>query len=63
MKNALLATLLLSTCVGAQAQSSVTLYGRIDAGLEYLTDVHDANGGQSSRISAESGNCGTSLWA
>jgi predicted porin len=61
MKNALLAALLLSTCVGAQAQSSVTLYGRIDAGIEYLTDVHDANGGQSSRISAESGNWGTSL--
>ncbi len=58
MKKALLAAALMTAGVGtAQAQSSVTLYGRLDAGLEYL------NGGQAGHtIRAESGDWGTSLW-
>ncbi|XDJ36520.1 MAG: porin [Burkholderia sp.] len=57
MKKALLAAALMAAGVAAQAQSNATLYGRLDAGLEYL------NGGQAGHtISAESGNWGTSLW-
>ncbi|WP_133650745.1 porin [Paraburkholderia flava] len=68
MKKALLAASLLSIGVAAHAQSSVTLYGRLDAGLEYMTGVPTgvgANGqatGSSHRFKAESGDWGTSLW-
>ena len=51
------------------AQSSVTLYGRIDAGVEYMTGVPTgqnpvtgASTGSSHRFKAESGDWGTSLW-
>lgn len=68
MKKSLLAATLLVVGVGAHAQSSVTLYGRIDAGLEYMTGVprgSGANGqatGSSHRFRAQSGDWGTSLW-
>jgi predicted porin len=68
MKKALLAASLLTVGVAAHAQSSVTLYGRLDAGLEYMSGVPtstNANGvanGSSHRFRAESGDWGTSLW-
>ncbi|BBU26994.1 porin [Burkholderia sp. THE68] len=69
MKKALLAAAaLLTFSAVAQAQSSVTLYGRLDAGLEYMNGVPTgvgANGaatGTSHRFRAESGDWGTSLW-
>src|SRR6266702_2491272 len=67
MKKALAAAALLTFGVAAHAQSSVTLYGRLDAGLEYMTGVPTggANGvttGSSHRFRAESGDWGTSLW-
>ncbi|HEX7912956.1 MAG TPA: porin [Paraburkholderia sp.] len=68
MKKALLAAALMSAGVVAHAQSSVTLYGRLDAGLEYMTGVPQgvgANGqatGSTNRWRAESGDWGTSLW-
>jgi predicted porin len=62
MKKALLAAALMSAGVAAQAQSSVTLYGRLDAGIEYMSGLANANGGSSSRWRAESGDWGTSLW-
>jgi len=67
MKKALLAASLLTFGVAAHAQSSVTLYGRLDAGLEYMTGVPQgpANGPATSsthRFRAESGDWGTSLW-
>ncbi len=43
MKKALLAASLLTVGVAAHAQSSVTLYGRLDAGLEYMTGVPTAS--------------------
>jgi predicted porin len=53
----------------ARAQSSVTLYGRIDAGVEYVNGaptgqnpVTGASTGSGSRFRAESGDWGTSLW-
>jgi predicted porin len=52
----------------AQAQSSMTLYGRLDAGLEYMSGVPTGAGpsgaatGTSHRFRAESGDWGTSLW-
>lgn len=64
----MVAALLTTAASGAQAQSSVTLYGRVDAGLEYMTGVPTgvgANGqatGSSHRFRAESGDWGTSLW-
>ncbi|CAN7238443.1 porin [Caballeronia sp. dw_19] len=67
MKKALLAASLLTVGVVAHAQSSVTLYGRLDAGLEYMNGAPTggANGvttGSSNRFRAESGDWGTSLW-
>ncbi|WP_323123079.1 porin [Burkholderia alba] len=62
MKKALLAAALMTAGVAAQAQSSVTLYGRLDAGIEYMSGLPSANGGSASRWRAESGNWGTSLW-
>ncbi|CAE6699659.1 porin [Paraburkholderia haematera] len=68
MKKALLAAALMTAGVVAHAQSSVTLYGRLDAGLEYMTGVPQgvgANGqatGSTNRFKAESGDWGTSLW-
>jgi predicted porin len=64
----MLAASLLTFGVAAHAQSSVTLYGRLDAGLEYMSGVPtstNANGvanGSSHRFRAESGDWGTSLW-
>ncbi|QQC65310.1 porin [Paraburkholderia ginsengisoli] len=68
MKKALLAAALMSAGVVAHAQSSVTLYGRLDAGIEYMSGVPtgaNANGaanGSTNRWKAESGDWGTSLW-
>jgi predicted porin len=60
---------LLPFSAAAFAQSSVTLYGRIDAGLEYLTGAPTgrdpttgAATGSAHRFRAESGDWGTSLW-
>ncbi|MCC8396357.1 porin [Paraburkholderia sp. MMS20-SJTR3] len=68
MKKALLAAALMSAGVVAHAQSSVTLYGRLDAGIEYMSGVPTnpnavgsaTNSGN--RWKAESGDWGTSLW-
>ncbi|OLL33162.1 porin [Burkholderia sp. SRS-W-2-2016] len=68
MKKALLAAALMSAGVVAHAQSSVTLYGRLDAGLEYMSGVPtnpNAAGSATNsgnRFKAESGDWGTSLW-
>lgn len=63
MKKALLAAALMSAGVIAHAQSSVTLYGRIDAGLEYISGLpNNSYTGSTSRWRAESGDWGTSLW-
>ncbi|GAB5100579.1 porin [Caballeronia sp. LP006] len=69
MKKALLAAAaLLTFSAVAQAQSSVTLYGRLDAGLEYMNGVPTGTGpggqatGSTHRFRAESGDWGTSLW-
>nr|WP_315595056.1 porin [uncultured Cupriavidus sp.] len=45
----------------AHAQSSVTLYGVADAGIEYLSNVPSASGG-SSQVRMTSGNMSTSRW-
>ncbi|AXK63403.1 porin [Burkholderia sp. IDO3] len=45
----------------AWAQTSVTLYGRVDAGLEYLNHVTTAPGRTDTRFSAEGGDWGTSM--
>ncbi|MEI6001236.1 porin [Paraburkholderia bengalensis] len=67
MKKALAAAALLTFGVAAHAQSSVTLYGRLDAGLEYMNGVPQNQVGGSAtssthRFRAESGDWGTSLW-
>ena len=65
MKKALLAAALMSAGVVAHAQSSVTLYGRLDAGVEYISGLPNANTtttGSTSRVRLESGDWGTSLW-
>jgi predicted porin len=62
MKKALIAASLATIGVVAHAQSSVTLYGRIDSGIEYLSGLTNGHGGSESRWRAESGNWGASFW-
>ncbi|MFP3558533.1 porin [Paraburkholderia sp. SIMBA_049] len=68
MKKAVLAVSALTIAAAAHAQSSVTLYGRLDAGLEYMSGVPTgslatgAATGSTHRFRAESGDWGTSLW-
>jgi predicted porin len=68
MKKRILMAALLGACLNVHAQSSVTLYGRLDAGLEYMSGVPTSPNaaGQATasthRFRAESGNWGTSLW-
>jgi len=62
MKKTLLAAALMGVGVSAMAQSSVTLYGRLDNGIEYQSAVPTAGGGSSSRVRVESGDWGTSMW-
>lgn len=63
MKKALLLASILSAAVSAHAQSTVTLYGRVDTGLEYMSGLPNAAySGSTSRWRAESGNWGGSLW-
>jgi predicted porin len=63
MKRTLLAVALMSAGVAAHAQTSVTLYGRLDAGIEYMSGLPGNNGtGSNSRWRQESGDWGTSLW-
>ncbi|WP_167760299.1 porin [Paraburkholderia pallida] len=47
---------------GACAQSSVTLWGRVDAGVQYLTDVASQKGSRSNLWSMDSGDAGASAW-
>jgi len=51
------AVVLCAASVSAHAQSSVTLYGRLDAGIEYVNGLKNGY-----RFRAESGDWGTSLW-
>src|SRR5580700_6230407 len=63
MKKVLLAFSLIGLAAGAHAQSSVTLYGTLDAGIEYVSGIPKANGnGSTSRVRVESGNWGTSVF-
>ncbi|MBB3258862.1 putative porin [Paraburkholderia bannensis] len=67
MKKALLAAALMSAGVLAHAQSSVTLYGRLDAGFAYINGVGTGGGtgaatSGKSQVQLESGYWGTSLW-
>jgi predicted porin len=68
MKKAVVGASMLVFGVSAQAQSSVTLYGRLDAGLEYMSGVPTGPSstgpatGSTHRFRAESGDWGTSLW-
>jgi predicted porin len=67
MKKALLAAALMSAGVVAHAQSSVTLYGRLDAGVAYMNGIGTGGGtgaatAGKSQVLLESGYWGTSLW-
>ena len=55
MKKVVLTTSLLAIAAAAQAQSSVTLYGRIDNGIQYETGLPGGH-----KVSAESGDWGCS---
>ncbi|MGE8161735.1 porin [Paraburkholderia sp. NPDC080076] len=61
MKYQLCGIVLLAASTAASAQSSVTLYGRVDGGIEYLNHIANGMGGSSSRWSAEGGDWGTSM--
>ncbi|WP_042314894.1 porin [Paraburkholderia terrae] len=53
---------LICISTGAAAQSSFTLWGRLDAGVQYLTNVAGQNGKRSNVWSADSGDAGASAW-
>ena len=55
MKKALLAAALMSAGIVAHAQSSVTLYGRLDVGVQYRQGIYGGNA-----VQAESGDWGES---
>jgi general bacterial porin, GBP family len=64
MKKALATTLVALTgmlCATAYAQSSVTLYGTLDTGLDYVSNQKTASGGKSNWM-LESGNLSTNRW-
>jgi predicted porin len=61
MKKALVAAALIGTAAAAHAQSSVTLYGRLDNGVEYMNGLRNADGTHTSRWRAESGDWGTAM--
>jgi predicted porin len=64
MKKTLLAAALMGLGASAFAQSSVTLYGRLDNGIEYQSGTRNATDTASagSRFRVESGDWGTSMW-
>lgn len=61
MKYQLGAFVLFAVSTASWAQSSVTLYGRVDGGIEYLNHIADGKGGSATRWSAEGGDWGTSM--
>ncbi|WP_028217767.1 porin [Paraburkholderia oxyphila] len=63
MKKILTAAALAALSGAAFAQSSVTLYGRIDVGVDYISGLPNSSyTGSTSRWRAESGNWGGSFW-
>lgn len=63
MKKALKVGLAATACasyMAVHAQSSVTLYGVADAGLDYLSTVQTGSGGTASRVRAQSSDWGAS---
>lgn len=61
-KKIIVAGLLLGIGSLAHAQTSVTLYGRLDGGFAFLNNVQTGTGGTANRFSAQSGDYGTSLF-
>jgi predicted porin len=59
---ALGAAALFGVCLAAQAQSNVTIYGRIDAGLNYQSNYTNSNGTRGSKWSVDGNEWGTSMF-
>jgi predicted porin len=62
MKSLIMGSLLLATATAANAQSVVTLYGNLNAGIEYMSGIPSSGGGSTSRWRTESGDLEPSLW-
>jgi predicted porin len=56
-----LAAVLILASPAVFAQNSVTLYGRIDGGIQYLNHINVPDGGTASSWTAEGGDWGTSM--
>ncbi|MQR01455.1 porin [Glaciimonas soli] len=57
------AIILAATCAGtAQAQSNVTIYGRVDAGLDFQSNQVGPNGTRGSAVTIGGNNWGTSMF-
>ena len=61
-KTLILAGVAASFASAAYAQSSVTLYGVVDAGFTYVNNEANANGGHKSAYALTSGNVDDSRW-
>lgn len=59
---AALAATAIATAPAAQAQSSVTLYGRVAGGVDYMNHIDTGNGQTGSLLRYGSNQWGTSLW-
>ncbi|MGE8449215.1 MAG: porin, partial [Pseudomonadales bacterium] len=62
MKRTLIAAAIATACSYTHAQSSVTLYGVADAGVEFLNHVPNAAGQANSLVRMTSGNTAGSRW-
>ena len=59
---ALGAAALFGVCLAAQAQSNVTIYGRIDSGINYQSNYTNSDGTRGSKWSVDGNEWGTSMF-
>jgi predicted porin len=57
-----IAAVMAGACASAQAQTNVTIYGRIDAGINYQSNQAGANGSRGSKWGIDGNEWGTSMF-
>jgi predicted porin len=61
MRKLLVIISLIPLAIDAHAQSSITLYGAVNADIEYMSAIPDAHGGRTSRVRADPGDWAGSI--